>query len=100
MSGTLKGGIKARDKNLASNPDFYKKIGKMGGSVSHRESRYFYMHPEIAAVVGSRGGVISKREWTADQRLAQSKALRARAERKKWLAEYGNEEVKKRWWKR
>lgn len=31
MSGTLAGGLKARDKNLARDPDFYRNIGAMGG---------------------------------------------------------------------
>lgn len=32
MAGTLEGGLKARDKNLAKDPDFYKKIGRLGGA--------------------------------------------------------------------
>jgi len=31
MGGTKAGGIKAREKNLAQDPDFYKKIGSIGG---------------------------------------------------------------------
>lgn len=31
MSGTLEGGLKARDKNLAKDPNFYKTIGALGG---------------------------------------------------------------------
>jgi outer membrane lipoprotein SlyB len=32
MAGTIEGGRKAREKNLASDPDFYKRIGQIGGS--------------------------------------------------------------------
>lgn len=35
MSGTPESGRKARDKNLANDPDFYKKIGKKGGAAEH-----------------------------------------------------------------
>lgn len=35
MSGTLEGGLKARDKNLARDPDFYRNIGAMGGRAGH-----------------------------------------------------------------
>lgn len=31
MGGTLEGGRKTRDKNLAKDPDYYKKIGAIGG---------------------------------------------------------------------
>lgn len=31
MSGTLEGGLKARDKNLARDPEHYRTIGKIGG---------------------------------------------------------------------
>lgn len=31
MAGTRIGGLRARDKNLAKDPDFYRKIGSIGG---------------------------------------------------------------------
>lgn len=31
MAGTKFGGVKARDKMLANDPDFYRKIGAIGG---------------------------------------------------------------------
>lgn len=31
MAGTKAGGLKAREKNLAKNPNFYKEIGAKGG---------------------------------------------------------------------
>lgn len=35
MAGTIAGGQAARDKNLAKDPDFYKKIGALGGKNGH-----------------------------------------------------------------
>lgn len=34
MSGTKQGGLKAAQKNLASNPNFYAEIGRKGGSAT------------------------------------------------------------------
>lgn len=34
MAGTRTGGLKARDVNLKRNPNHYKEIGRIGGSVS------------------------------------------------------------------
>lgn len=35
MSGTSAGGRRAKAKNLANDPDFYKKIGKLGGKAGN-----------------------------------------------------------------
>lgn len=61
MAGTKAGGVRTRETNLARDPDFYKKIGAKGGGVSHPETRYFRKHPEVARVVGSIGGQISRK---------------------------------------
>lgn len=61
MAGTREGGLKAREANLARDPDFYKKIGAKGGKVIRPETRYFRKHPEAARVVGSIGGQISRK---------------------------------------
>lgn len=63
MSGTKAGGLKARDKNLANNPDFYKRIGKIGGS-NGRGDNYtggFAGDPELARRAGKIGGMRSRR---------------------------------------
>lgn len=36
MAGTKIGGLKARDANLANDPNFYAKIGAKGGRASRR----------------------------------------------------------------
>lgn len=44
MSGTRSGGLKAAQKNLASNPNFYAEIGRKGGSAtfaSHGSCKVF-----------------------------------------------------------
>lgn len=59
MAGTLAGGRKARDKNIASDPDFYRKIGQRGGTISRGGG--FTGKPELARKWGKIGGEISKR---------------------------------------
>lgn len=59
MAGTTAGGIKTRDKNLAKDPDFYKKIGAVGGKKGTTGG--FYANRELARIAGARGGRKSKR---------------------------------------
>jgi len=59
MSGTKEGGRKAAAKNLANDPDFYRKIGKKGGQAGHTGG--FAANPELARRAGRKGGQISKR---------------------------------------
>lgn len=62
MSGTLEGGRKtAQTIYEREGKDYYSRIGRKGGLVNHRETRYFVMHPEIASTAGRKGGLISKR---------------------------------------
>ena len=46
---------------LLKNPNYYREIGRKGGSVSHPETRFFYKNPGIAQSAGKKGGSISKR---------------------------------------
>lgn len=59
MAGTKEGGRKARDRNLANDPDFYKKIGAIGGRNGSRGG--FAADPELARIAGAKGGRISRR---------------------------------------
>lgn len=64
MAGTTIGGIKARDKNLAKDPDFYKKAGAIGGkngTKARGSIKGFDANRELAKIAGARGGKISKR---------------------------------------
>lgn len=64
MSGTKSGGIRARDKNLASNPNFYKIIGAKGGRNGHTGG--FAANRELASIAGKKGGRISRRRKKTD----------------------------------
>lgn len=62
MSGTRSGGKKAAATNKEKHgEDFYKRIGTLGGSKSHRETRPFTVNPELARAAGAKGGKSSKR---------------------------------------
>ncbi len=68
MSGTKAGGLKARDRNLAKDPDFYKKIGAIGGRLGTTGG--FAADRKLARIAGAKGGRISKRgkkEATSDE---------------------------------
>lgn len=54
MSGTRTGGLKARDKHLANDPDFYRKIGAKGGRNGNTGG--FAANPELARIAGRKGG--------------------------------------------
>jgi len=60
MAGTAEGGKKATQANIAKwGPDFYRTIGRAGGS--RRVAKGFAMNRELAAKAGQLGGRISKR---------------------------------------
>ena len=63
MTATRAGGLKARDKNLAKDPDFYKKIGSLGGSKGAKDGtiKGFALDRDRAVRAGAMGGKISKR---------------------------------------
>lgn len=59
MAGTISGGKKAAAKNLAKDPDFYKNIGRIGGSV--KAPKGFALNRELARIAGAIGGRKSRR---------------------------------------
>lgn len=59
MAGTKAGGLKSAQKNLARDPDFYRKIGSIGGKNGHTGG--FYANRELARKAGAKGGKISRR---------------------------------------
>lgn len=63
MAGTREGGIKAAAKNKASDPDFYAKIGRKGGSKGRTGGfAYLAIHdPETHRIASARGGRKSRR---------------------------------------
>ena len=59
MAGTIAGGRAAARTNLANDPDFYKRIGAMGGKKGNTGG--FHNNPELARIAGKKGGTISRR---------------------------------------
>ena len=45
MSGSREGGLKAKQKILAMDKDFYKRIGRLGGSAETSEPKGFACNP-------------------------------------------------------
>lgn len=73
MAGTKEGGRKAADKNLAKDPDFYKKIGMKGGSNGHTGG--FAANPDLARIAGAKGGRISRRPSKTTTSLGEIRPL-------------------------
>lgn len=60
MAGTKAGGKKAAATNIERHgKNFYREIGRMGGSNGHTGG--FAANPELARIAGAKGGRISKR---------------------------------------
>lgn len=59
MAGNREGGLKAAQKNKASNPNFYRDLGRIGGAA--RVPKGFALNRELARRAGSKGGSISRR---------------------------------------
>ena len=77
MAGTKAGGLKAKVRNLAKDPDFYKKIGAKGGSngkgpgykggfASNEVGEDGLTGRQRAKLAGAKGGKISRRTKKAD----------------------------------
>ncbi len=63
MAGNASGGKKAAQKNLARDPDFYKKIGAKGGKNGHEGGFYYSMVNGLTTHIeaGRKGGLKSRR---------------------------------------
>ena len=59
MAGNREGGIKSAKKILASDPDFYRKIGRIGGKKGTKGG--FYADRNRASLPAKLGGKMSKR---------------------------------------
>lgn len=60
MAGTIEGGKKAAAKNKANNPNFYREIGRKGGSISKGGG---FTDRKFAKMAGTLGGMKSCRGW-------------------------------------
>jgi uncharacterized protein len=65
MAGTVAGGKKAAQKNIAQNPNFYRDIGRIGGK--NGTTGGFAANPELARRAGAIGGRISRRRKASDK---------------------------------
>jgi len=61
MSGTLDGGQKAAAKNIAREPDFYRRIGTIGGQNGNTGGFAAATSKQVKAW-GAKGGRISRRK--------------------------------------
>jgi general stress protein YciG len=59
MAGTRQGGKKAAESNRKLDPDFYKKMGAIGGRIS--KGGGFAQDHELAVEAGRKGGKVSRR---------------------------------------
>lgn len=69
MTETKSGGRKTAATILAKNPNFYREIGRKGGSVGGKKG--FALNPKLARICGAKGGRISKRRSKQDIELAE-----------------------------
>lgn len=67
MAGTKIGGLKAAKTNKERDPNFYARIGAIGGRNGHTGG--FASNPELARIAGSKGGKVSKRGKTKTPHL-------------------------------
>lgn len=59
MAGTREGVLKAVKTVKERDPDFYRRIGQIGGRKGHTGG--FASNPELARIAGAKGGRISRR---------------------------------------
>ena len=74
MSGSVQGGKLAAQKNLAKDPDFYRKIGAIGGRNSN--SGGFAADNVRARIAGATGGKYSRKGHKLIERTETSGTYR------------------------
>lgn len=57
----LTGGMLAKAKNLAKNPNYYQELGRTGGKVEGVKKGFAAMSPEKRRELGAKGGRISRK---------------------------------------
>lgn len=84
MSGTSDGGHKAAQANTSNDPDFYKKIGAIGGAKSRNP--WITGKPELAREIGKLGGRPIGHLKTQAEKDKQSESMKATWRLKRELA--------------
>lgn len=74
--GRVKGGKKAAATIRAREPNFYRKIGSLGGKANRTGG--FYKNPERAKELGKVGGKVSGYKWSEEAK-ARLKARREKS---------------------
>lgn len=77
MAGTKEGGLKAAEKNIKNDPDFYRRIGAKGGRNGHTGG--FAADRVLASIAGTKGGKISKRGKSLTARAATRRETAVKA---------------------
>lgn len=62
MAGTREGAAKAKEKNLANDPNFYQRIGKIGGSRSTPTGGFASLSKEEHLKISAKGGRGKKKD--------------------------------------
>lgn len=69
MSGTKKGGLKAKATNIARyGKNYYSEMGRKGGQVCGTK-KGFAANPKLAKEAGRKGGLISRRGKAKHEQL-------------------------------
>ncbi len=58
----VQAGLKAAEKNIASDPDYYSKLGQRGGSAPHKARGFELMSPAKRRAAGKKGGTVSRKK--------------------------------------
>lgn len=94
MAGNPAGGRKTRDINLAKDPDYYVKLGRLGGKTPKTKPHGFMVNRELASRVGAIGGAKSRRNWDPEaekqKRIEAAEKKRASTQSARLSKKYGN----------
>lgn len=61
MGGTKEGGARSRATKLANDPNYYSKLGRMGGSVKNPKKGFGSVSKQKLREYGRRNGALNKK---------------------------------------
>lgn len=73
MAGTREGALKTRERILAKDPEYYKKLAKAGGAAS--TSRPFRDIPKLAGLAGAKGVAVREANRHRENKYREQKKL-------------------------
>ena len=79
MPGTTSGAKRAAETLKKKDPNFYRKVGSIGGRARHVKPRGFAANPDLAQTAGRLGGLKSRRGKSVktEQRVQRAKKMRS-----------------------